>query len=65
MSGVRDPIVREHGPHRESLGLPPFIEELARRSNGLVLIAGPTGVGKTTTMNFMIDAINRNRRRRL
>jgi twitching motility protein PilT len=49
----------------ESLGLPPFIEELARRSNGLVLITGPTGVGKTTTMNFMIDAINRNRRAKI
>jgi twitching motility protein PilT len=46
----------------ESLGLPPIIEELTRRSGGLMLVTGPTGVGKTTTMNFMIDAINRQRR---
>jgi twitching motility protein PilT len=46
----------------EALGVPPIIEELTRRSSGLVLVTGPTGVGKTTTMNFMIDAINRQRR---
>jgi twitching motility protein PilT len=46
----------------EDLGVPPIIEELTRRPSGLVLVTGPTGVGKTTTMNFMIDAINRQRR---
>jgi twitching motility protein PilT len=46
----------------EALGVPPIIEELTRRPSGLVLVTGPTGVGKTTTMNFMIDAINRQRR---
>jgi twitching motility protein PilT len=46
----------------EALGLPPIIEELTRRPSGLILITGPTGVGKTTTMNYMIDAINRQRR---
>ena len=46
----------------EALGLPPIIEELTRRPSGLILVTGPTGVGKTTTMNFMIDAINRQRR---
>jgi twitching motility protein PilT len=49
----------------QSLGLPPVIEELTRKSNGLILVTGPTGVGKTTTMNFMIDAINRNRRMKI
>ncbi len=44
------------------LGLPPIIEEFARKPNGLVLITGPTGVGKTTTMNYMVDMINRERR---
>ena len=46
----------------KALGLPPIIEELTRRPSGLILVTGPTGVGKTTTMNFMVDAINRQRR---
>src|ERR1700722_1640957 len=33
---------------RETLGLPAIVDELTRRGNGLVLITGPTGVGKTT-----------------
>ncbi len=46
----------------EELGLPIVIEDLARKKNGLVIITGPTGTGKTTTMNYMIDLINRERR---
>lgn len=49
-------------PSREQLGLPPKIDELARKPNGLVLITGPTGAGKTTTLNYMIDLINSERR---
>jgi len=47
---------------REELGLPPKIDEFARRSSGLFLITGPTGSGKTTTLNYMVDLINRERR---
>ncbi|MEW6360200.1 MAG: PilT/PilU family type 4a pilus ATPase [Planctomycetota bacterium] len=46
----------------EELGLPPVIDKLAMRPHGLVLITGPTGMGKTTTMHYMIDLINRTRR---
>ncbi len=46
----------------EELGLPSVVEDLARKKNGLVIITGPTGTGKTTTMNYMIDLINRERR---
>lgn len=46
----------------EELGLPPKIDDLARRPNGLVLITGPTGAGKTTTLNYMVDLINSERR---
>jgi twitching motility protein PilT len=49
-------------PGREQLGLPPKLDELARKPNGLVLITGPTGSGKTTTLNYMIDLINSERR---
>ncbi len=48
-------------PGRESLGLPLVVEDLARRHHGLVIVTGPTGVGKTTTLNYMIDLINRER----
>ncbi|MEW6156479.1 MAG: PilT/PilU family type 4a pilus ATPase [Verrucomicrobiota bacterium] len=49
-------------PGREELGLPAKIDELARKPNGLVLITGPTGAGKTTTLNYMVDLINSERR---
>jgi twitching motility protein PilT len=49
-------------PTREQLGLPAKIDDLARRPNGLVLITGPTGAGKTTTLNYMVDLINSERR---
>src|SRR5712672_1233112 len=47
---------------REWLGLPEKIDDLARRPNGLVLVTGPTGAGKTTTLNYMVDLINSERR---
>ncbi len=46
----------------EELGLPAVVEELTRLPNGLILVTGPTGMGKTTTLNYMIDAINHERR---
>jgi twitching motility protein PilT len=49
----------------EELGLPPVIEELTRLTSGLVLVTGPTGMGKTTTLNFMINAINQSRRAKI
>jgi twitching motility protein PilT len=49
-------------PSLEELGLPTKIDDLARKPNGLVLITGPTGAGKTTTLNYMVDLINSERR---
>jgi twitching motility protein PilT len=46
----------------DDLGLPPIIAKLAERPRGLVLITGPTGSGKSTTLAAMIDKINRERR---
>lgn len=48
-------------PKLENLNLPLIVGELARKPNGLVLVTGPTGVGKTTTMAAMIDLINTER----
>jgi len=48
-------------PTIEELGLPAVAVNLARKPNGLVLVTGPTGVGKTTTLAAMIDLINNER----
>ena len=45
----------------EDLGLPPVLAKLAERPRGLVLVTGPTGSGKSTTLAAMIDKINRER----
>jgi twitching motility protein PilT len=43
----------------EELGLPPSLRELAMRPRGLVLVTGPTGSGKSTTLASMVDEVNR------
>jgi twitching motility protein PilT len=45
----------------EKLNLPPVLEKICNSMQGLVLVVGPTGCGKTTTIVSMIDYINRNR----
>ena len=45
----------------EALGLPDVVSRLANEHRGLVLVTGPTGSGKTTTLAAMIDQINRTR----
>src|SRR5690606_37069383 len=46
-------------PRLDELGLPPAIEALTRLPHGLVLVGGPTGSGKTTTVAALVDLINR------
>jgi twitching motility protein PilT len=46
----------------EDLGLPPVVARLAERPRGLILVTGPTGSGKSTTLAAMIDKINRDRK---
>ena len=45
----------------ETLGLPPVVAEFANRPRGLVLVTGPTGSGKSTTLASLIDVINTSR----
>ncbi len=45
----------------EKLGLPPVIREFAKRPRGIVLVTGPTGSGKSTTLASLIDEINETR----
>lgn len=49
-------------PSWEELGLPPVVAEMATRPRGLVLITGPTGCGKSTTLASLLDKINNERR---
>ncbi|MBW3623737.1 MAG: type IV pilus twitching motility protein PilT [Armatimonadetes bacterium] len=48
-------------PTITDLGLPPVLEELSRRPRGLILVTGPTGSGKSTTLAAMINQINNER----
>ncbi|MFH1771366.1 MAG: type IV pilus twitching motility protein PilT [Candidatus Omnitrophota bacterium] len=48
-------------PSLDDLGVPDIIYELLRKPNGLVLVTGPTGVGKSTTLAAMLDIINMER----
>lgn len=45
----------------EQIGLPPQVKELLFRPRGMILVTGPTGSGKTTTLASMIDVINQER----
>jgi twitching motility protein PilT len=52
-------------PQLGELGLPPGVEALAALHHGLVLIGGPTGSGKTTTVAALVDLINRRQARHI
>ncbi|MGZ5354036.1 MAG: type IV pilus twitching motility protein PilT [Actinomycetota bacterium] len=62
MVGLAIRRVRSEVPTIEELLLPPVINELAESARGLVLVTGPTGTGKTTSIASMIGHINRTRR---
>ncbi len=64
VSGVFRQIPYEILGFRE-LGVPPVVEPLCNKPRGLVLITGPTGSGKSTTLATMIDKINREQPRHI
>lgn len=51
-------IINTSIPKPELLGLPPSIVELTKKKRGLVLVTGPTGSGKSTTLASLLDIIN-------
>jgi twitching motility protein PilT len=48
-------------PNFDDLGLPPIVERFVKLPHGLILVTGPTGSGKSTTLAAMIDYINKER----
>ena len=51
--------LRVGGPTFEEIGAPEIVQKLAEEQRGLILVTGPTGSGKTTTLAAMIEHINR------
>lgn len=61
MIAIAARIINTVIPDLDFLGLPPLIGSLARYPSGLILVTGPTGSGKSTTLASMIDIINSER----
>jgi twitching motility protein PilT len=53
-------LIKSVIPDIETLGLPPIVRKLAHLPRGLVLVTGPTGSGKSTSLASLIEEINRN-----
>ena len=58
-------VIPSEIPSFGELHLPPGVKRLAQEHRGLVLVTGPTGSGKTTTLAAMLDDINRTRRQHI
>jgi len=54
-------IINDRIPTLEELKLPPVMKKLADEPRGMILLTGPTGSGKSTTLAAMVDYISRNR----
>jgi twitching motility protein PilT len=54
-------VIPSHVPTLEELALPQTLQNIAKLPHGLVLVTGPTGSGKSTTLAAIIDSINQNR----
>jgi twitching motility protein PilT len=54
-------LVPQEVPSLDSLAVPPVLSELTKKPRGFVLVTGPTGSGKSTTLAAMIDSINNER----
>jgi twitching motility protein PilT len=54
-------LIPEHLRSLDALGMPPVLKSMAMKDRGLMLVTGPTGSGKSTTLAAMIDLINTER----
>jgi twitching motility protein PilT len=54
-------LIPQDMPQLGSLGVPPILEDLTKKPRGFVLVTGPTGSGKSTTLAAMLDLINDSR----
>jgi twitching motility protein PilT len=54
-------LIPQEMPKLDSLGLPPVLEEFTKKPRGFVLVTGPTGSGKSTSLAAMLDLINETR----
>lgn len=51
-------VISNDIPNMEDLGLPPIVHEMIEKTAGLLLVTGPTGCGKSTTLAAMVEKIN-------
>ncbi|MEW9053304.1 MAG: type IV pilus twitching motility protein PilT [Neobacillus sp.] len=58
-------VVASKTPTLEDLDLPDIVAKLVEKPQGLILVTGPTGSGKSTTLASMIDYVNRNMRKHI
>jgi twitching motility protein PilT len=58
-------LIKSTPPDINELGLPPIVSSLCSYTRGLILVTGPTGSGKSTTLASMIDLINSTRKRHI
>jgi twitching motility protein PilT len=54
-------LIPQQMPKLDSLGLPPVLEDFTKKPRGFVLVTGPTGSGKSTSLAAMLDLINETR----
>ena len=54
-------LIPNEMPELDSLGLPPVLRDFTKKPRGFVLVTGPTGSGKSTTLAAMLDVINKER----
>lgn len=63
--GIACRTISDTVPTIDELSLPSTIEKVAQFNSGLILVTGPTGCGKSTTIAAIIDAINRDKKRHI
>jgi twitching motility protein PilT len=63
--GLAARIINKELPTMDGLGLPPVVTEYLHNNRGLILMTGPTGCGKSTTLAAMINYINNNYSRKI